>query len=296
MEELRNTISPVVIDLIIAALILLMACLKAKAGIFHSVMSAVVVLLAIAIGFVGAKYLEEPVSNFAWQKYGPIVEEKFNEEVEASVTGEESLAQVFRRSWNKIVESFDLEFLEALEIKETNPDFSTDEMIAKVKVITLAKARLLCDKVCKIALFGVITAIAMFVLTIIKNILDKVANFSIVGWANHLLGFALGFVEMTVILLLIVRIAGAINITFFQDISEGTVLLKWLIGGDVNATLHSIQNLTWDDLKNMDLKLEDLTTVDFKSVGDQIKDIMKNINIPKEITKTVQDVAGEIIK
>lgn len=296
MEELRNTLSPVVIDLIIAALILLVACLKAKAGIFQSVMSAVVVILAIAIGFVASKYLQEPVSNYAWQKYGPIVEEKFDAEVEASVTGEESLGQVFRRSWNRIIESFDLEFLEALEMKEDNPDFSTDEMIAKVKVITLTKAKLLCDRVCKVALFGIITAIALLVLTIIKNILDKVANFSIVGWANHLLGFVFGLVEMTVILLVIIRFAGMISITFFQELSEGTVLLKWLIGGDINATLHSIQNLSWDDLKNMDLKLEDLTTVDFKSVGEQIKNIMKNINIPKELTETVKDVAGEIIK
>ena len=162
----------------------------------------------------------------------------------------------------------------------------------KVKAVTLAKAKLLCDKVCEVGAFGIITAIALLVLTIIKNIIGKVAEFSVVGWANHLLGFALGAVEMIVILLVIVRGAGLINIHFFQDLSEGTVLLKWLVGGDVQAALQSLQSLTFEDIKN--IKIEDLTTVDFKSVGEQVKELVENIDVSgalDTVQKTVEQIS-----
>lgn len=278
MDELRTTISPVVIDLIFAAIILLVASLKAKAGLYQTIMSVVVVVLAIAIGFVASNMALEPVSEYAWEKYGPTVEEKFDEEVAAATSGERSLSQVFRDSWNRVINSFDIEKLDALKL-DTNEgvDYTNSEIVLKLKAVTLAKARLVCDTVCHVGLFGIITAISLLVLTIIKNIIGKVADFSVVGWVNHLGGFALGAVEAIVILLLIVRGATLIGIPFFVNNAEGTVLLKWLIGGDIQATIQSLQNITIEDIKN--IKLENLTTVDFKEVGKEVMDLVKNIDL-----------------
>ena len=279
MDSLVNSISPLAIDAILAILILLVACLKAKAGIYQSIMSAAVIVLALAIGFLGARWLKDPVSDYVWTQYGPKVERKFDEKVSAATSGEKSSRQVLQDAWNNIIDSFDVEQLRILEIQDEadDVDYQNSAAIQKLKAISLAKSRLLCDKVCQFALFGVITAIALLVLTIIKNIIGKLADFSIIGWANHLLGFAFGAVEMIVIMLVIVRGAGLIGIHFFQDMSEDTVLLKWLVGGNLETALYSIQHLSFEDIKN--INIDDLTTVDFKSVGNQVEDLLKNLDL-----------------
>jgi len=295
MDNLTTTLSPLVIDVALAILILLVAVIKAKAGIYQSVMAVVVVVLALAIGFLGAKLLQEPVSEYAWSKYGPKVEAKFDEEVQAAVTEGKSLSKVFEDSWNDLIKSFAEAFnsdnLNRLTIKESDIDYSDSESIQKVKVYTLAKAKLLCDKVCLVALFGLLTAIALLALTIIKNVIGEVADFSVIGWANHLLGFLFGAVEMIVILLVIIRGSSLLGITFFQNISEGTVLLNWLIGGDIQSALQILQNFTFEDIKNIDIK--NLTTIDFKSVGDQVELLLKEMNLT-DVTETVKEVVETV--
>ncbi|MCQ2551983.1 MAG: hypothetical protein MJ148_01350, partial [Clostridia bacterium] len=133
MENLTTTISPLVIDLIIAAIILLVACLKAKAGLYQSVMSVVIIVLALAIGLVGAKLLEEPVSNYAWQKYGPQVEQKFDKEVEDVLSGKKSVSQVFQESWNRMVSSFGIEQLDNFMIKDKDSDYENSEAVQQLR-------------------------------------------------------------------------------------------------------------------------------------------------------------------
>lgn len=295
MDNLTTTISPLVIDVIIAILILLLAAIKAKAGIYQSVMAIVVIVIALAVGFVGAKLLEPSVSDYAWSKYGPKVEAEFDTQVDAALGGTKSLDEVFQTSWNNLVDSFAKAFnsdnLNSLRIKDTDIDYHDTEAVQKLKVLTLAKARLLCDKVCLVGLFGLCTALALLALTIIKNIIGEVADFSVIGWLNHGLGFVFGAVEMIVILLVIIRGAGMLGITFFQDLSEGTVLLTWLIGGDIENALQVLQNLTFEDIKN--IKIEDLTTVDFESVGNQVEELLKTVDF-SEVNKKVQEVVDVV--
>lgn len=291
MENLVNTVNPLAIDVVIAIIILLVACLKAKAGIYHSVMSVVVIVLSLALGFIGVQWFKAPVCDFAWKEIGPAVEKSFDDKVEAALGGGESLGAMLQGMWNDIIESTEIEQLKALELKDEEVDYQNSEAVQKVKVITLVKARLLCDKYCQVVLFGVLTGLAILALTIIKNIVGELAEFSIVGWANHLLGFLFGAAEVIVILLVIVRGAGVFGIRFFQQISEGTVILKWLVGGDLNNTIYAIQHLTADDIKN--IRIEDLTTVDFESVGNQVEELVKNMDLPEAAGKA-QDIVDAI--
>lgn len=281
MDKLTTTLSPLVIDIIFLVFILLVAALRAKAGLFQSVASVAIIIIALAIGLVGAKMLSPQISNYYWESYGPKVEEKFDKQVAQAQSGEGSIAETFAGAWNNILSGFDSKKADEFKINIKDTDYSDPEMVQKLKAVTMLKAKLMVEKVSHLAVLGVITAIALFVLTIIKNILDKVANFSIVGWANHLGGFILGAVEAIVILIVIVRVAGMMNIQIFQNISEGTVLLKWLIGGDVQAAISGIQNLSVEDLKN--IKLEDLTTIDFNDVGSQVKDLLNTVKLPEGV-------------
>lgn len=287
MDNVATTLSPLVIDLIFAALILLVACIKAKIGFFQSVMKIVVIILALGIGFVGSKMLLEPASDFIWSKYGPIVEEKFDKKVDDAITGQTNAVDIFKEVWNDTITGFGTDKLDVLKIQDSDVDFNDSETVQRLKVFTLAKAKLLCDKVCHFGLFCIITAVALLVLTIIKNILGDLANFSIIGWANHLLGFVFGAVEMIVIMLVIIRGAGLLGIDFFTNLSEGTVLLKWLIGGNMAEAVDILKNLSFEDFKNIDLK--QFTTIDFDKVGKQVEELVKNIDVPGAIEK-VQEV------
>ena len=304
MDQLTTTITPLVIDLAIAAVILLVACLKAKRGLYQSVMSVVVVILAIAIGFVGSKLLLEPVTDYVWSQYGPKVEQRFNDEVDAALNGEDGLAASFQKSWNRVVKSFDMEQLDSLLIAESETDYTDSELVDSLRTFTLLKTRLLVEKVCHIGLFGVLTAIALLLLTLLKNLVGNIADWKVIGWVNKAGGFALGFIEVIVIMLLVVRGAGLLNIQVFENLSEGTVLLKWLIGGDVQTTLRDVQNMSLEDIKQ--LKIDDFTTVDMDDVIQQVKDIVdeadtvgvtdsvKDILDDSGVSGAAEDLAGQI--
>lgn len=283
MENLVNTVNPLAIDFVIAIVILLVACIKARAGIYHSVMSIVVIVLALALGFVGVQWFKAPVCEFAWQEIGPRVEKEFDDRVDAAMKGEESLGQMLRGVWNDIIGSTEIDKLTALEIHDEDFDPQNSESIQKAKLITLMKAKLLCDKICQVILFGVLSGLAFLALTIIKNIVGEIADFSIIGWANHLLGFLFGALEVIVILLVIVRGAGVLGIHFFQDMSQDTVILKWLVNGDLDTALYAVRHLTVQDIQNIDIK--DLTTVDFESVGKQVEELIENIDLTEATDK-----------
>ena len=217
------------------------------------------------------------VSEYCWKNYGPKVEAKFDKEVETALEGENSISQTFSDAWNRIIDNFDSEKLDGLKIKQKDTDYSDSEMVSKLKALTMLKARLMVENVSHLALFGVITAVALLVLALIKNIIGNVAELPVIGWINHGGGFIFGAVEAIVILIAVVRGASLLNIQFFQNLSEGTVLLKWLIGGDIQSAINGIQNLTAEDLKN--ISLEDLTTVDFKNVGNQVMELLKKIPV-----------------
>ena len=287
MDQLTTTLTPLVIDLAIAAVILLVAFLKAKRGLYQSVMSVAIVILAIAIGFVGSKLLLEPVTDFVWDQYGPKVEQRFNDEVDAALKGENGLAASFQKSWNRVVKSFNMNKLENLIIEEKGHDFTNSEVVENLRAITLLKSRLLIEKVCHLGLFGVLTAVSLLLLTLLKNLVGNVADWKIIGWVNRLGGFILGFIEVIVIMLLVVRGAGLLNIMTFENLSEGTVLLKWLIGGDVQSTLRDVQNMSLEDIKK--LKIDDFTTVDLEDVKKQVKELVNEVDTIG-VTDSVKDI------
>jgi len=292
MDQLTQTISPLVIDLVLAVIILFVAAIKAKAGLYHTVMSVVVIILALAIGLVGSNILTPTVKAIVWEKYKPTVEEKFDKKVEDALNKEISVRDVAMETWNKIISDFEIDKMtEALTIEDDDFDVTDSELVAKMKAFTLLKSELLVEKVVHLALFGVLAALGLLVMTIIKNILGKVADFSVVGWVNHLGGFVLGAVEAIVILMVIIRFASLLNIKFFTDISEGTVLLNWFIGGDIQGSINALQNMTLQDLKN--IRLEDLTTVDMNDVGNQIKDLVNNIDttaLPDQVNDAINNI------
>ena len=293
MENLTATISPLVLDLVLAAVILLVALIKAKTGLYQSVMSIVVIILSLAIGFVGARLFTEPVSDYVWKGYGPKVEAKFDEEVSLALEGDMGLGQAFKNSWNRVISDLGSEKLtESLSIENEEIDYTDSELVAKVKQLTLLKTRMLVDKVCRLVMFGLCMALALLLLTLIKNFIGNVADFSDIGWVNRFGGFCLGFIEAIVVMLMIVRGAGLLNINYFANLSEGTVLLSWLVGGDVQSTIKKVQELSLEDIRK--IKLEDLTTVDFSDVSNQLKDLIENTEQLKPATDFVEDLSDEI--
>ena len=295
MDNFTTTISPLVVDIAIAVIILLVACLRAKAGVYHCVMSVVVIILALAIGLVGSKLLTPVVKDAVWNGfYKEEVETKFDNQVQKALEGTVTFQDSFKESWNNFIDSFDIfgdNKAENLKIDNDSVDYSDSQLVVKLRALTIVKAELTLEKLIHVGLFGVISAIFLLLLTLLKNLLEKIANFSIVGWVNHGLGFVLGLVEIIVILIVIIRGAGLFGINFFKDISEGTLILKWLVGGDIQSTIVNLQNLTIDDLKN--IQIENLTTVDLNEAAQQLKELVKGIDLsqaPDELNQIIENI------
>lgn len=273
-----GTLSPVIIDVIIAAIILLAAFIKSRIGLYRSVMSVVVFVLAIVIGIAGSAIALQPVSEYAWTKAAPRIEAKFDKEAADLIGGENSSGKSFSEGWDKLVESFGAEGLKGIGSQLGDDVLQNSEFVAKLKLVVLANTRLFTDKIMRIVLFVLIALLAFLILTVIKNILGKLTKLPVIGWLDHCGGFALGLIEIVLLMLVIVRGAGLLHIPVFTELSKGTFILKWLVGGDLNDALSSIKSLSLEDLKNIDL--EELKKIDLKNIGSQLKDIAHLLKLP----------------
>ncbi len=271
-----------VVDFIIAAIVLIAALIKARVGLYNSLASIVVIVLAIAIGMSGSKILLEPVSEYVWQKTGDKIAEGLDKKIELHITGEDGAAGDFKEGWNKTVESLGLGQLKGLQMKNDGA-YEKSDLLSKLKLVALANSRLLVYKITGIVLFVIISLLSLFVLRVVAKALGKITELPVIGWIDHGGGFVLGFIEILVLMLLVVRGAGLLRIGFFEKLSEGTLILKWLCGGDLQTALDSIKGLSFDDLHGLDL--EELKRFDFSDISSRIGDFVKNIDIDHILNK-----------
>jgi len=251
METLK-TLNPIVIDAIICAIVLIFAFIRAKIGLYHIVSSIAVFFLAVAIAFVGAHFLTPTASDVVWEKISPRVEQKIDETIASAIAEDGTVKNADHTVGDVLVKLLGIDKT-ASSGAELGEELGSD-FTAKVKTLAMAKAKLLAERIVSIVLFVLIYIVAALLLKLVAKGLEKIADWSVLGWLNHGGGFLLGFVEMSVILLAVVRIAGFFNVTFFTELSEGTTVLKWLCEGDVSAAISQIRNLSFEQIKNLDLK------------------------------------------
>ena len=258
MNGFTETISAYLPDIILAAIILVWALVKGYQGLIKCILSVLVIVLAIAAGIYGSKALAEPVGDFVWDRYGPKIEKKFDEELGEALSGGQNAIDKFKESWDSMLESTGISQLNGListitgsqtapaqsetaegseETTETTEPptpqtpVKTDSTITgKLKATVMKNAEAICRRVVHIILFIVIALVALLVLTLLKDWIANIRELPVIGGIDHFAGFVLGAAEAVIVLMIIIRAAGGLGIDFFKEQSANTVLLKWFCG------------------------------------------------------------------
>ena len=250
MNGVPDFITAYMPDIILLLIILIWGLIKGYQGFIKCVLSVVVIVLAIAAGIYGSKALSEPVGNFVWDRYGPKIEQKFDEELDEALSGGKDAIDKFKESWDSLLESTglsqfnglistitrgqgasgDAEAAEAETNEAAAPAKTDSTMSAKLKETVMKNAEAICRRVCNIILFIVIALVALLVLTLLKDWISNVRELPVIGGIDRFAGFVLGVAEAVIVLMIIIRAAGGLGIDFFKENSANTILLKWFCG------------------------------------------------------------------
>ncbi len=250
METLKS-LNPLVIDGAILLVVLIFGLIRGKIGLYKIVSKIAVFLVAIAVAVVGSRLLLPMASDFVWEKVSPRVEQEIDTRIDSVIGENGTIISSDNELANMLVKLLGIDQAAAAE-GESGGNVGED-FAAKVKTLALAKARMLADLIVHVILFILVYIVASLILSLISKGLEKVADWSVLGWLNHGGGFVLGVIEMAVIWLAVVRICGLLGVTFFQELSEGTTVLKWLCEGDVVGALGQIKGLSFEKIQNLDL-------------------------------------------
>ncbi len=301
MASILNEFAGSIADIAIILFVLIFALIRARAGLAHRIAVVIALVLAIALGFLGSEWLTPKVSGFVWEKWRPTVEEKLqiqlkdtdyglgtdsdgavkiekqgsSDSQENGELGESSEhAGILVEAWEKISEAFGIDGLKDFkDLKYAGGDVR-EEITEKLAAVVMAKVRLMVEKIVSIALFAVITILAFAILKRIVRPLKKTGKVPVIGWFDHFGGFVLGVIEAVVLLLIVVRGAGLLHITYFSELSKDSMLLSWFVGGDIQGTIDSIKNITVEDLKK--LNIEDIKKIDVKGLGITLKELFRS--------------------
>ena len=270
METILQFLQEHIVDVVLIGIILIWATIKAVQGLYKSLMAVVVLVLAIVAGLVLSRMAVEPVGSFVWMKYGPTIEQRFDEEFGSAISGGENALNGFKDSWDNLLESTGISQINSListlsgEEKESAtegeeagteslPSNQTPENTAlaqktfaeKIKATVMKNAQTICFKVVHVILFIVIALLALLVLSLLKDWLQGITELPVVGQMDHLLGFLLGFAEAVIVILFIVRLSGLIGIDVFKDLAKNSVIMQLFVGGEYDSGLIS----SWFDQK-----------------------------------------------
>ena len=261
MNGFNEIITAYLPDIIIAAIILVWALIKGYQGLIKCILSVLVIVLAIAAGIYGSKAAAKPAGDFVWERYGPKIEAKFDEELGEALSGGQSAIDKFKESWDGMLESTGISQLNGLISTITGsqsantqkvPDETTEGAIetipaqtpakpdstltGKLKATVMQNAEAICRRVVHIILFIVIALIALLILTLLKDWIANIKELPVIGGIDHFAGFVLGAAEAIIVMMIIIRAAGGLGIDFFKEQSANTILLKWLCGEGLDTS------------------------------------------------------------
>ncbi len=195
-------IGPWIADGVIALTLLISAILGAKRGIFKSILSLLILILAIWGASVAAKNLSVPVTDWLFPKIEQSVEKKIEKKKEAEdqpkVTGDVVVSYVSG--------AVDNAKKQAVKGMASTAYHLTNSVVYGV-------------------LFIVSFAILLFVLRILGKIINKLLKLPGLSFINGTLGFILGAVEGVLIAFLLIFLVDKLQLYELERLEEGSYLL-----------------------------------------------------------------------
>lgn len=278
MEGIIQGQAPFLIDAIVVIIFLLFMVLKGKRGLYSSAMSVFVIVVSLALGIFVSSCLTQPIFKIVYPKIEASVSAKYEEELQAMIDEKITPSKAFSDEYDRLIESLGL---------SEKVSGGSANIVSMTKEIVLERTAKTTYAFIKLVLFGLFTALGMFALTIIKNFFGVIADWPVIGWVNTWGGMALGFLECYVIFFLIIRGADLIGIEFFNNISQGTVIMDFINGHKDPQELYEIG---MNAVQNAKASGTDLV----KSAAESAKDAAKEV--AKEAANQAKDVASDAAK
>lgn len=218
-----NNVS-IVVDFCVIIAFLLFTLGSGKKGIYNCFMPLVVIVGSVVVGIAFSALLTEPVYQIVY----PIVEENvlenFDKEADAIAEDIDTPLSLLTENVNKLTDSLGLG-----KTLEENPDYSNLQLIEMARDKVIEKTKTATRTGVHWVLFGLITAITMFFASKAKNLLGKVFDFSIIGWANHLVGALYGALLFFLLFYIVCRLCQRLGVGAVSDYVNGSSLVQWTL-------------------------------------------------------------------
>lgn len=212
-----------IVDVAVALIFLLFALWHARKGFYKTFAGIIAVVVAIAIGIIGAGYLTPPVMEKAWPKVEETVIEHYDSSVGHTIA---ELHDVVGSGAEKLLKLTHLED-KAENILDESKAVSWTEA-PKAKLLELVHKAL--REAVHAGLFLVIALLGLLLFKPIHALVDKINDAPGLKQLDWLGGFVVGLLECLAVFFLVIKICEMRDISFFRDIQEGSWFVTKLLG------------------------------------------------------------------
>lgn len=241
----------IVIDLVLAAVLVVFALRGARKGLIRSLMELVSVVLALAGATVLTAMLVEPVTDLVFPRVEEKVISQFEQTVtngaEAPETGVETQLPADDAESDGLLPESVSELLNAAAEKLKRFGVSddaiggvADSVNESLRSAAEQAAYLLVKTIVQAVVFLLSFLALMLLLRLLTRALDELCALPVLLQINMLGGAAFSLVEGALLLFLIIFLAPRFGVTWFMDHEAGTHLLAWFMNNTPRSIIASL--------------------------------------------------------
>lgn len=224
----------VIIDLILAAVLLLFAAFGAWKGLMRSLM----LLVSTALALVGAALLSAALAEPAAELVFPKVEESVVAQLEQLLPGAAD-GGLLPDGTFALPDGAEEE-LRRFGISAETITGALDGAEASVRAAVERAAYLLVKAVVQAVLFLLLFVALLLLLRLLTRALDAVCSLPVLRTVNAAGGALLSLCEGALLIFLVLSLAPRLGVSWFADHADGTRLLAWFMNNTPNSILASL--------------------------------------------------------
>lgn len=232
-----------IIDLVLAAALIVFAVIGAYKGLIRSLMALVSVVLALAGAALLTAMFVEPVTDLVYPKVEERILEQFERDIPsdalAAEDGDLSAGGLLPADLADALDSA-LDTLKRFGVSDDAIDGVTKSVTDSAVSAAERAAYLLVKTVVQAALFLAFFLLVMLLLKLLTRALDGICSLPVLRQLNALGGAALSLVEGALLIFLLVYLAPRLGVTWFGDHETGTRLLAWFLHNTPYSILASL--------------------------------------------------------
>ena len=232
-----------IIDLVLAAALIVFAVIGAYKGLIRSLMALVSVVLALAGAALLTAMFVEPVTDLVYPKVEERVIEQFERDIPsdalAAEDGDLSAGGLLPNELSDLLGEA-LDTLERFGVSDDAIDSVTKSVTDSAVSAAERAAYLLVKTIVQAALFLVFFLLVLLLLKLLTRALDGICSLPVLRQLNALGGAALSLVEGALLIFLLVYLAPRFGVTWFGDHETGTRLLAWFLHNTPRSIIASL--------------------------------------------------------